>query len=77
MSSSALLAALVNPADVVASLLYSLIGIVVFMLAFIIVDKLTPYDLWRELVEKQNKALALVVAGVGLGICIIIAASIH
>ena len=77
MSSSALLAALVNPADVVASLLYSLIGIVVFMLAFVIVDKLTPYDLWRELVEKQNKALALVVAGVGLGICIIIAASIH
>jgi uncharacterized membrane protein YjfL (UPF0719 family) len=68
---------LVNPADLAASLIYSIIGILVFCTAFIVVDKLTPYDLWKELVEKQNKALALVVAGVGLGLCIIIAASIH
>jgi putative membrane protein len=31
---------------------------VIFWLCFIIVDKITPYDLWREIVEKQNKALA-------------------
>ncbi len=68
---------LVNPADLAASLIYSIIGILVFCTAFFVVDKLTPYDLWKELVEKQNKALALVVAGVGLGLCIIIAASIH
>ena len=68
---------LVNPADLAASLIYSIIGILVFCTTFIVVDKLTPYDLWKELVEKQNKALALVVAGVGLGLCIIIAASIH
>ncbi|MDB6077905.1 MAG: hypothetical protein JWO82_1652 [Akkermansiaceae bacterium] len=68
---------LINLRDVVASLLYSIIGIVIFCLAFIIVDKLTPYDLWRELIEKKNLALALVVAGLGLGLCIIIAASIH
>jgi len=68
---------LINPADVAASLLYSIIGIVVFCTAFIVVDKLTPYDLWKELVEKQNTALALVIAGVGLGLCLIIAASIH
>lgn len=68
---------LVNPADLAASLIYSIIGILVFCSAFFVVDKLTPYDLWKELVEKQNKALALVVAGVGLGLCIIIAASIH
>ncbi len=68
---------LVNPSDLAASLIYSIIGILVFCTAFIVVDRLTPYDLWKELVEKQNKALALVVAGVGLGLCIIIAASIH
>jgi len=68
---------LINPSDVAGSLLYSIIGIVVFCTAFIVVDKLTPYDLWKELVEKQNTALALVVAGVGLGLCVIIAASIH
>jgi putative membrane protein len=68
---------LIKLADVVASLLYSLIGILVFCLSFIAVDKLTPYDLWMELVEKKNLALAIVVGGVGLGVCIIIAASIH
>ena len=40
------------------------IGIVVFCLTFIVVDKLTPYDLWKELVETKNTALAIVV---GLG----------
>ena len=68
---------LINLHDLVASLLYSIIGIVIFCLAFIIVDKLTPYDLWKELIEKNNLPLALVVAGLGLGVCIIIAASIH
>lgn len=68
---------LINPADIVASLAYSVIGILVFCTAFVVTDKLTPYDLWKELIEKQNTALALVVAGVGLGLCIIIAASIH
>ena len=68
---------LVNFKDVVASLLYSGIGIVTFCAAFIIVDKLTPYDLWRELIEKKNTALALVVAGIAVGICLIIAAAIH
>lgn len=68
---------LVNLKDVIASLLYSGIGIVIFCLSFIIVDKLTPYDLWKELIEKKNTALALVVAGIGVGICLIIAASIH
>jgi putative membrane protein len=68
---------LINLKDVVAALLYSSIGIVIFCLAFIIVDKLTPYDLWRELIEKKNTALALVVAGIAVGICLIIAAAIH
>jgi len=68
---------LVNLKDVAAALLYSVIGIVIFCAAFIVVDKLTPYDLWRELIEKKNTALALVVAGIAIGICLIIAAAIH
>ena len=48
-----------------------------FWVAFIIIDKITPYDLWREIVEKQNKALGMVVAAMCLGISIIVAAAIH
>jgi uncharacterized membrane protein YjfL (UPF0719 family) len=60
-----------------ASVVYALLGVAVFWLSFIVIDKLTPYNLWEEIVEKQNKALAMVVAAMSLGICIIVAAAIH
>jgi len=62
---------------ILGSLVYAVIGVAVFWLAFLIIDKLTPYDLWQEIVEKQNMALGLVVAAMSLGICIIVAAAIH
>ena len=66
-----------RPAAFFGSILYALIGVLVFWLAFLIVDKLTPYDLWAELIEKKNNALALVVAAMCLGIALIVAAAIH
>jgi putative membrane protein len=66
-----------KPGVVLGSLMYALIGVVIFWLCFLIIDKLTPYDLWGEIVEKQNVALGLVVAAMSLGICIIVAAAIH
>lgn len=66
-----------RPAAFLGSMLYALIGVVIFWLCFWLIDKITPYDLWREIVEKQNKALALVVAAMCLGISIIVAAAIH
>ena len=59
------------------SIVYALIGVLVFWLSFIVIDKLTPYDLWRELVEKQNVALGIVVGAMCLGISVIVAAAIH
>lgn len=59
------------------SVIYALLGIVIFVAGFIIVDKLTPYDLWKQLVEEKNLALAIVVGAAALGICQIIAAAIH
>ncbi|MFM2165655.1 MAG: hypothetical protein RIS79_26 [Verrucomicrobiota bacterium] len=59
------------------SLIYALLGVVIFVTSFIIVDKLTPYDLWKQLVEEKNVALAIVVGAAALGICLIIAAAIH
>ena len=66
-----------KPAAFLGSILYAVIGVFIFWLCFRIVDKITPYDLWREIVEKQNQALALVVAAMCLGISIIVAAAIH
>ncbi|MFZ2308893.1 MAG: DUF350 domain-containing protein [Rhodoferax sp.] len=68
---------MIKPAVVLSSLVFALMGVIVFWLCFIIIDKITPYDLWGEIVEKQNMALALVVAAMSLGICLIVAAAIH
>jgi uncharacterized membrane protein YjfL (UPF0719 family) len=59
------------------SAVYALLGVLIFWLCFIVIDKLTPYNLWEEIIEKQNKALGMVVAAMSLGICIIVAAAIH
>lgn len=59
------------------SFIYALLGIVIFIAGFIIVDRLTPYDLWKQLVEEKNVALAIVVGSAALGICLIIASAIH
>ena len=67
-----------NIQAIAASILYAIVGVVVFCVTFIVVDKLTPsYNLWKELVENKNIALAIVVGLSALGICIIVAAAIH
>ena len=59
------------------SILYALIGVLVFWVSFIVVDKLTPYDLWAEIVEKKNLALAIVVGAMCIAIGLIVASAIH
>lgn len=66
-----------RPSAFIGSVVFALLGVVVFWVAFIVIDKLTPYNLWQELVEKQNMALALVVGAMSLGISLIVAAAIH
>jgi uncharacterized membrane protein YjfL (UPF0719 family) len=66
-----------KPSVFAASLLYSFVGVAVFWICFVVLDLLTPFKLWEELVEKQNRALATVVAAMCLGIAIIVAAAIH
>ena len=60
-----------------AALVFATIGIVVFVGAFVVIDKLTPYDLWKQIVEEKNLALAVLVGAMSIGICIIIAAAVH
>ena len=67
----------IKPGAIFGSLVFALMGVLIFWLTFVIIDKITPYNLWLEIVEKQNVALALVVAAMSLGICIIVAAAIH
>jgi uncharacterized membrane protein YjfL (UPF0719 family) len=66
-----------KPGIFVGSILFALIGVLVFWISFIIVDKITPYDLWAEIVEKKNVALAIVVGSMCIAIGLIVSAAIH
>jgi uncharacterized membrane protein YjfL (UPF0719 family) len=66
-----------KPAVIVGSVLYALIGVFVFWVCFVIVDKVTPYNLWEEIVEKKNMALAIVVGSMCIAIGLIVAAAVH
>ncbi|MBA4175856.1 MAG: DUF350 domain-containing protein [Leptothrix sp. (in: Bacteria)] len=65
-----------KPAVFFGSVLYALVGVAVFWLCFVIVDKLTPYDLWAEIIEKKNMALAIVVGAMCIAIGMIVAAAV-
>lgn len=61
----------------VSSLIYSGIGLVIYLGGFILVDKLTPGNLWKELIEDRNIAVAILMGSVAIGISMIISAAIH
>jgi putative membrane protein len=60
------------------SIIYSTVGIVILVISFVIVEKLTPkHSLWKEIVESKNNALAIVAAAFILAVAIIVASAIH
>ena len=66
-----------KPGIFLGSALFALMGVAIFWICFVIVDKLTPYNLWQEIIEKKNLALAIVVGAMCLAIGLIVAASVH
>ena len=59
------------------AVLYTAAGIAAFAIAFAILAKAAPFNLWRELVEERNVAVAILAGAVALGLCWIIAAAMH
>lgn len=66
-----------HPGFVVNALVYAVLGILIFVVSFVILDKSTPYSLWKEIVEEKNIALAILIGAMSIGMCIIIAAAVH
>jgi putative membrane protein len=66
-----------KPGVFFGSMIFALIGVAIFWICFVIIDKLTPYDLWGEIVEKRNMALAIVVAAMCIAIGLIVSAAVH
>ncbi len=61
----------------VLSLIYSAVGIAIFMLAYKVIEMVMPFDLNKELAEDQNTAVGVLVGSVMLGLALIIASAMH
>lgn len=67
----------INVRTLAGSVIYSLVGGAILCLGFALMDRLSPYHLWKEIVLKKNVALAILAGSMALGLSLIIAASIH
>ncbi len=62
---------------VLNALLFAGLGVLVFAVAFTILARLAPFDLWKEIVHEHNVAAAILAGAVALGLCWIVAAAMH
>ena len=53
------------------------VGLLFFAVAYLVIDKVTPFSLGQELRQDKNVAIAIVLGSFFLGIAIILAAAIH
>ena len=56
---------------------FSLVGIVVFGVAFFVIARISPFSLRKELEEDQNTALGVVLGSMIIGLSLIISAAIN
>ena len=66
-----------HPGFLLNAMVYSLLGILLFVVSFALLDKLTPGSLWKEIIDEHNTALAILVGAMSIGMCIIIASAVH
>jgi uncharacterized membrane protein YjfL (UPF0719 family) len=61
----------------VTTIVFVVLGLIIFALAFLVIGKATPFSVRKEIEEDHNVALAIVIASVILGTALIIAAAVH
>jgi len=59
------------------SVLYSVLGCVVLLGSFWVIEKVLPFSIAKEITEDQNVGLGIILGAFVIGISIIIAAAIH
>jgi uncharacterized membrane protein YjfL (UPF0719 family) len=66
-----------KPGQMLSTLIYALIGMIIFAAAFALFNRLMPFSVRKEIEEDQNTALGIILGAMLIGLAIIIAAAIH
>ncbi|HJW32424.1 MAG TPA: DUF350 domain-containing protein [Holophagaceae bacterium] len=59
------------------AVIFAGLGLVLFAIMWLLIVKLTPFSIRKEIEEDQNTSLAVLIGSVFLSIAIILAAAIH
>lgn len=62
--------------QIVSTIIYALVGLVLFGLSYVIIEKVTPFSVRKEITEDQNVALGIIIGSMLIGLSIIIATAI-
>ena len=62
---------------ITTTVVFVLIGLIVFAVAFLIVVLVAPFSVKKEIEDDQNISLAVIIGSVIIGIAMIISAAIH
>ena len=62
---------------VLNALIFACLGIGVFVVAFAALIKAAPFDVWKAIADDRNVAAAILAGAVALGLCWIVAATMH
>ncbi|MGH1342103.1 MAG: DUF350 domain-containing protein [Nannocystales bacterium] len=74
---SILVAQMLDVPQLLGALIYSLIGIGLFGLAFFIIVKVAPFSIRKEIEEDQNTSLGIIIGSVIIGIALIISSAVQ
>lgn len=67
----------VQLAPMISTIVYSAVGFVIFLVAYILMEFLTPYSIRKEIEDDHNIALGIMIGSALIALSIIIAAAIR
>jgi putative membrane protein len=66
-----------KPHLILSTVIYSVIGMAIFGIAFAIFNKLMPFSVRKEIEEDQNTSLGIIIGAMLIGLALIISSAMH
>ena len=63
--------------NLATAVIFVILGLIVFAIAFFIVVKVAPFSVKKEIEDDQNTALAIIIGSIIIGVALIISAAIQ
>lgn len=66
----------VHVPQLVSTVVYAFVGVGIFGVAYLLIEKLSPYSVKKEISQDHNTALGIMIGCVIIGLALIVAAAI-